>query len=34
VQVSVEQLLDVPSTPGDITEAGLRSNVKGSLLNY
>ena len=27
VQVSVEQLLDVPSTPGDITEAGLRSNV-------
>ena len=27
VQVSAEQLLDVPATEGEITEAGLRSNV-------
>ncbi|MGY1682738.1 malate synthase A [Geodermatophilus sp. SYSU D01176] len=27
VQVTAEQLLDVRSTPGDITEAGLRSNI-------
>ncbi|MDQ3675575.1 MAG: malate synthase A [Actinomycetota bacterium] len=27
VEVSAEQLLDVPATEGDITEAGLRSNV-------
>ena len=27
VEVSAAQLLDVPSTPGDITEAGLRANV-------
>ena len=27
VEVSVAQLLDVPSTPGEITEAGLRANV-------
>jgi malate synthase len=27
VNVTAEQLLDVPSTPGDITEEGLRSNV-------
>ena len=27
VQVTAEQLLDVRSTPGEITEAGLRSNV-------
>ena len=27
VEVSADQLLDVPSTPGDITEQGLRSNV-------
>jgi malate synthase len=27
VEVSAEQLLDVPSTPGEITEQGLRSNV-------
>jgi malate synthase len=28
VQVSAEQLLDVKSTPGEITEAGLRANVE------
>jgi malate synthase len=28
VQVSAEQLLDVKSTPGEITETGLRSNVE------
>jgi malate synthase len=28
VQVTAEQLLDVKSTPGEITEAGLRSNVE------
>jgi malate synthase len=27
VQVTAEQLLDVRSTPGEVTEAGLRSNV-------
>ena len=27
VSVSAAQLLDVPATPGDITEEGLRSNV-------
>ena len=27
VEVGAEQLLDVPSTPGEITEEGLRSNV-------
>ncbi|HEX2233222.1 MAG TPA: malate synthase A, partial [Thermoleophilaceae bacterium] len=27
VEVTAEQLLDVPSTPGDVTEEGLRSNV-------
>jgi malate synthase len=27
VQVAAEQLLDVRSTPGEITEAGLRSNI-------
>ena len=27
VDVSAAELLDVPSTPGDITEAGLRANV-------
>jgi malate synthase len=27
VNVTAEQLLDVPATPGDITEEGLRSNV-------
>ena len=27
VEVSAEQLLDIPSTPGDITEQGLRNNV-------
>ncbi|HYF45094.1 MAG TPA: hypothetical protein VD926_02715, partial [Acidimicrobiales bacterium] len=27
VQVTAEQLLDVRSTPGEITEAGLRSNI-------
>ena len=27
VEVTAEQLLDVPSTPGEITEEGLRSNV-------
>ena len=27
VQVSAEQLLDVASTPGEVTEAGLRSNI-------
>ncbi|CAA9490965.1 MAG: Malate synthase [uncultured Solirubrobacteraceae bacterium] len=27
VEVSVERLLDVPATPGDITEEGLRSNI-------
>ena len=27
VEVSAQQLLDVPATDGDITEAGLRSNV-------
>jgi malate synthase len=27
VDVSAEQLLDVPATPGEITEQGLRSNV-------
>jgi malate synthase len=27
VEVSAEQLLDVPSTPGEITEEGLRSDV-------
>jgi malate synthase len=27
VEVTAEQLLDVASTPGDITEAGLRNNV-------
>jgi len=27
VEVSAAQLLDVPATPGDITEEGLRSNV-------
>jgi malate synthase len=27
VQVTAEQLLDVASTPGEVTEAGLRSNV-------
>jgi malate synthase len=27
VDVTAEQLLDVPATPGDITEEGLRSNV-------
>jgi malate synthase len=30
VQVSAPQLLDVASTPGDITEAGLRNNVNVS----
>jgi malate synthase len=27
VDVTAEQLLDLPSTPGDITEGGLRTNV-------
>jgi malate synthase len=27
VHVTAEQLLDVRSTPGDVTEAGLRSNI-------
>jgi malate synthase len=27
VQVTAEQLLDVRSTPGEVTEAGLRSNI-------
>jgi malate synthase len=27
VEVSAQQLLDVPATDGDITEAGLRSNI-------
>jgi len=31
VQVSAEQLLDVASTPGEVTEAGLRNNVSVGL---
>jgi malate synthase len=31
VQVTAAQLLDVPSTPGSITEAGLRNNVSVGL---
>src|SRR5712671_3579689 len=31
VQVTAAQLLDVPSTPGQITEAGLRNNVSVGL---
>jgi malate synthase len=31
VQVSAEQLLDAQSTPGEVTEAGLRSNVSVAL---
>jgi malate synthase len=27
VQVSADQLLDLPATPGEVTEAGLRTNV-------
>jgi malate synthase len=31
VEVSADQLLDVASTPGEVTEAGLRSNISVGL---